>query len=237
MPHRQGSPQVRGNERSGLLTLSRSYSSRLLAGDDHVSQYLSLAADAMSEGGQSHLVHNSGNPAAREAVWSRSKPVPCSGVPMQDLQAFELRTYLEGDVLVKEDRATMSVGLEGRVPFLDAQVAGIAAQIPVAQRASMVYGKKVLRAVAERRLGHSRMPTLKRGFAVPLDALFRGEWHDESIAWFRAASSDLVETGAVADSIAAGKSAASDVWALAAPVAWESRIRSARERARPESMV
>ena len=124
---------------------------------------------------------------------------------LSQLQQFELLTYLPGDLLTKEDRATMSVGLEGRVPLLDDEVASVAARLPERDRASVLRGKVALRRLARRRLGAVEVPLRKRGFAVPLDSLFAGAWRSESIEWFSGGTSELVAGRRVARMIEAGE--------------------------------
>ena len=46
------------------------------------------------------------------------------------LGMIDIKTYLEGDILCKVDRATMQVALEGREPFLDHHIIEFSQRIP-----------------------------------------------------------------------------------------------------------
>src|SRR3712207_8227626 len=67
----------------------------------------------------------------------RSTLFPYTTLFRSAIQQFDLRTYLPGDVLTKEDRATMRFSLEGRVPFLDQEVAEVASRLQPSDRASL----------------------------------------------------------------------------------------------------
>jgi asparagine synthase (glutamine-hydrolysing) len=51
--------------------------------------------------------------------------------PVTTMQYVDLYTWLRGDILVKADRMSMAHSLELRVPFLDREVFGVAADVPV----------------------------------------------------------------------------------------------------------
>src|SRR3712207_4158411 len=106
----------------------------------------------------------------------RSTLFPYTTLFRSAIQQFDLRTYLPGDVLTKEDRATMRFSLEARVPFLDQAVVDVASRLEPSDRASLLVGKRPLRALASRDGARVRAPRRKRGFAVPLDELFAGAW-------------------------------------------------------------
>ena len=82
--------------------------------------------------------------------------------------------YLPDDILVKVDIASMAHGLEARAPFLDHELVEWALRVPFALKVRWGQRKRLLRQLAARRLPPEVLKAPKRGFAVPLDAWFRG---------------------------------------------------------------
>src|SRR5712692_6425774 len=66
------------------------------------------------------------------------------------LQFLDMVSYLPDDILTKVDRATMAVGLEGRVPLLDHRVAAYAWTLPLNFKVRGGQGKWLLRRVLDR---------------------------------------------------------------------------------------
>ncbi|HYC96169.1 MAG TPA: asparagine synthase (glutamine-hydrolyzing) [Sphingomicrobium sp.] len=87
-------------------------------------------------------------------------------------------SYLPDDILAKVDRASMAVGLETRVPFLDHRVAALAARIPVEMKIRGMHGKHILRQMLYRELPPALFERPKAGFAVPIGKWIKGPLRD-----------------------------------------------------------
>jgi asparagine synthase (glutamine-hydrolysing) len=87
---------------------------------------------------------------------------------LQALQAVDCADWLPNDLLIKLDRCLMANGVEGRVPFLDPEVAAFAYRLPDALKTHRGLGKWILRRWLETGLPASRPFSRKRGFTVPV---------------------------------------------------------------------
>jgi len=90
------------------------------------------------------------------------------------VQELDLKVWLEGDPLVKADRATMLASLEARVPFLDVEVVEWAAQVPPAFHRCDGVSKTLLRAAFADLLPAAIRRRPKHAFDVPIGAWLRG---------------------------------------------------------------
>lgn len=91
------------------------------------------------------------------------------------MQLIDIETYLPGDVLAKVDRASMSCGLEVRVPLLDHRLIGTAFAASAKERFALGKGKSLLRRALAKRLPPGLFEGRpKMGFATPIDEWLRG---------------------------------------------------------------
>ena len=86
----------------------------------------------------------------------------------------DLTRYLPGDLLTKVDRASMSVSLEVREPFLDHEAARVAAALPPEWKIRAGQNKYVLRQLLTRYFRPGMFDRPKQGFSVPLATWLRG---------------------------------------------------------------
>lgn len=108
----------------------------------------------------------------RDGIAAAEKASAVPGVTqLQALQAVDCTDWLPHDLLNKLDRCLMAHGVEGRVPFLDPEVAGFAYRLPDAMKVKRWMGKWLLRRWLETGMPQARPFARKRGFTVPV-----GEW-------------------------------------------------------------
>jgi len=91
---------------------------------------------------------------------------------------FDINEYLPGCLLVKEDRASMAVSLEVRVPFLEQSLVELAARIPPRLKIKRGDKKHILKKAFRDVLPKQILYRKKQGFGVPIVHYFRKELKD-----------------------------------------------------------
>lgn len=87
---------------------------------------------------------------------------------------FDACRYLPGDLLTKVDRASMAVSLEAREPFLDHEMARLAAALPTHWKLRNGRNKYVLRRLLDRHFPLGLFDRPKHGFSAPVGEWLRG---------------------------------------------------------------
>ncbi len=108
-------------------------------------------------------------------------------------QYADLKFWLQGDILTKVDRASMSVSLEAREPLLDHRLIEFAAQLPHRARVRGAQGKWLVKHTMERYLPNDILYRPKQGFVTPISDWFRGPLAGEAKAI--SSSAGLARTG------------------------------------------
>ncbi len=85
------------------------------------------------------------------------------------------RFYLQDNMLVKIDRATMAASLEGRVPFLDHEVVEFATKLPSNLKLNGLITKYILKKTMKHHLPDAIINRKKKGFGIPVAKWFKAE--------------------------------------------------------------
>lgn len=88
--------------------------------------------------------------------------------PLAYMMAVDYQTYLLDDILQKVDRATMSVSLEGREPFLDHRIIEFASRLPDEYKYKDGVKKRILKDIVHDYVPQEMMDRPKMGFAIPV---------------------------------------------------------------------
>lgn len=88
--------------------------------------------------------------------------------PLSYMMAIDYQTFLPDDILQKVDRATMSVGLEGREPLLDHRILEFAAQLPDDYKYNKGVKKRILKEITHQYIPENLLNRPKMGFAIPI---------------------------------------------------------------------
>lgn len=105
-------------------------------------------------------------------------PAQGAADPYDYFMQHDLSHYLPGDLLTKVDRATMAVSLEAREPFLDHEMARLAAALPLRWKLNRTEGKIILRRLLARHFPSTLFDRPKMGFSAPVRDWLRGPMRD-----------------------------------------------------------
>ncbi|MBI3892307.1 MAG: asparagine synthase (glutamine-hydrolyzing) [Candidatus Wallbacteria bacterium] len=101
---------------------------------------------------------------AAEAAWTAG-----SAEDLLDRVLYlDMKLYLQDDILVKVDRATMACSLEARAPLLDTELVEFVSRIPARLKLKRMRTKNLLKAAMRGKLPDEVLDRPKKGFGIPV---------------------------------------------------------------------
>jgi len=89
--------------------------------------------------------------------------------PLDQMLALDYKTYLCDNILVKLDRATMAVGIEGREPLLDHKISEFVAQLPSSYKYYQSTSKYLIKQITHKYIPKRLLDRPKQGFSPPIN--------------------------------------------------------------------
>ena len=146
------------------------------------------------------------------------------------LMWMDHETYLPDDIFVKVDRASMSVALESRAPFLDHRLVEFAFGLPTEMKIRGSETKYILRKLLEKYVPLSLTERPKMGFAIPVGDWIAGQlkdWAENLLSESALAESGMFNTAAIIkvwkSHLAGNKSSQYFLWHVLMFQAWYQR--------------
>jgi len=120
--------------------------------------------------------------------------------PLAYMMAIDYQTYLPDDILQKVDRASMSVSLEAREPFLDQRIIEWAARLPDHYKYFKGTKKYILKEIVHQYIPKKMLDRPKMGFSIPLETWLMRDLKDQVIYYLadeRISKQDLFDPASI----------------------------------------
>ena len=92
---------------------------------------------------------------------------------LEQISDFDLKTYLNGDINTKVDRASMAFSLETRSPLIDYRIIEFSRSLPVSFKYNHKNKKRILKDILYKYMPKELFDRPKSGFTMPFETWFR----------------------------------------------------------------
>ena len=147
---------------------------------------------------------------------------------VERMMFLDQMTYMTGDILCKVDRASMAVGLEARVPFLDNDLTEFAWSLPLDFKIRGGVGKWPLRQILKRYVPEELFERPKMGFGIPIGDWLRGplrDWAEDLLSEASLSDGGWFNTEAVrgnwAEHLSGRRNLVHQLWPVLMFLAWK----------------
>jgi asparagine synthase (glutamine-hydrolysing) len=106
-----------------------------------------------------------------EEIWQRASRI---ADPIDRVTYLDLKMYMVDQLLLLQDKMSMAVSLEARVPYLDHRLVELAATIPSGMKMEKGELKSLLKRIAAKHVPRECVYRPKQGFGAPLETWLRG---------------------------------------------------------------
>jgi len=149
---------------------------------------------------------------------------------IERMMFLDQMTYMTDDILCKVDRASMSTGLEARVPFLDNYLTEFAWSLPLGFKIRGGVGKWPLRQVLKRYVPEELFDRPKMGFGIPVGDWLRGplrDWAEDLLSEANLEDGGWLNVKAVRDNwaehLSGRRNLIHQLWAVLMFLSWKRR--------------
>jgi asparagine synthase (glutamine-hydrolysing) len=172
---------------------------------------------------QSHMYH----PQLIDDPLSQKFAQSNASNDLDRLLDVDTSTLLSDDYLVKDDRMSMAVSLELRVPFLDHTLVEFAAKVPSHLKLRNLTTKYILKKSAGNLLPKNILKRPKHGFEMPIARWLNNDLHDmvhDLLLSPQAQTKDILNQPIIADLVKTHKSGrenlSREIWSLLSLELW-----------------
>ena len=141
----------------------------------NIVSYLPQRPAPIFAGDLTQVMRESYTSHAFEEYWKRAALLP---TPIDQVMYMDLKMYMVDQLLALQDKMSMAVSQEARVPLLDHRLVELAFSIPISAKLSGGL-KGLLKKLAERHVPRDCIYREKKGFAAPVGSWLKGPLREQ----------------------------------------------------------